>query len=418
MTEIQYNKTMKSIVRLKKDFPIFSNNTGLIYLDSAATSQKPQSVIDAVSRFYSQTNSNVSRGLYDLSQEATDLYEAGRKAVAHFIGAKADSEVVFTANASESINYVALGYAKKHLRHGDVVVTSIMEHHSNFVPWLRLRDELGIELVVLPLTKEYRLDTDYFFSLNIPPDKVKLLTLVHASNVLGTVNPVKEIIHTFKSGGYDPKILIDAAQSVPHIKVDVWDLDCDFLAFSSHKMLGPSGVGVLWARSELLEDMEPVFTGSHMISMVTQDSYFLSDTPDRFEVGTGRLEGVAGLTVAIEYLNRVGMDTIESYENSLVEYSLKILREVEWVKLVGPHDSENRLAVFSLHSDRVHPHDVAEILNRKHIAVRAGHHCAQPLAHYCEVAGTTRASCYIYNSNDDIDALAEGLDEVKHVFRV
>lgn len=401
--------------QLKADFPIFTHYPDLVYLDSAVTSQKPQSVIDTVTHFYTHQNANIHRGLYDLSQQATNMFEETRKKVASFIGAKQPSEIVFTSNATEAINVVAVGWAEKFLRPGDIIVTSEMEHHSNFVPWLRLKEKLGIELVILPVNKRYELD--YKIS-GINFDRVRLIALTHASNVLGTINPVSDIAAYFKRQGADAKLLLDAAQSVPHMPVDVQKLGADFVVFSSHKMLGPSGVGVLYAKKSLLDVMNPLLVGSQMISSVTTEKAVWADAPGKFEPGTRNLEGVIGLGAAVDYLQSVGMSHVSAAEYELTKYALEHITQQKDVVLFGPHTADNRIGVFSFAIGNVHPHDVAEILNRSHIAVRAGHHCAQPLMKVLGVAGTARASTYLYNTPEDIDALIHGIDEVKRVFHV
>jgi len=396
----------------KVDFPIFKNNPELVYLDSAATSQKPETVTNAVRDFYEKYNSNIHRGIYTLSQTATDMYENAREKVAKFINANSKEEIVFTKNTNESINLAAVGWAKKFLKKGDIVVLSEMEHHANIVPWLRLKKEIGIEIAYLSIDKDFKLNFFYLKEIK----KIKFVALTHASNVLGTVNPIKEIIAYFKTKNPDIKFLIDAAQSVPHLQTDVQELGCDFLAFSSHKMLGPSGVGILWAKKELLLQMDPLLVGSHMINTVTKENVIWADIPDKFEVGTANIEGVIGLSAAIDYLTAIGMKNIEIYEKELTSYALEKFNKSNDVKLFGPKNLESRIGVFSFAIGNVHGHDAAEILNRKHIAVRSGHHCAQPLMKVLGVSSTARASLYLYNTKEDIDKLFDGIEEVKKVF--
>lgn len=406
---------MKNNLDFKKDFPIFVNNPDLVYLDSASTSQKPQSVIAAVSDFYKNTNSNIHRGIYDLSQMATEIFENTRKKVADFAGAKSASEIIFTSGTTESINLVASGYARKFLKKGDCVILSEMEHHSNIVAWLRLKEEIGIKIKYIPVTDDGVLD---YHNLELDYSEVKFVSLAHISNVLGTINPVKDIIKYFKKLNPDVKVLIDAAQSVPHLPIDVIDLDCDFLVFSSHKMLGPSGVGVLWGRQDLLEKMNPVIVGSHMIKKVGRDAYTVSDAPDKFEAGTRNLEGVVGLGAAIDYIENIGFERIQNHEERLTRYALDMFAELKHVKLFGARNPKNRIGVFSFAVGRVHSHDAAEILNRSGVAIRSGHHCAEVLMECLGVAGTARASLYIYNTKEDIDKLSEGIAEVERIFRV
>jgi cysteine desulfurase/selenocysteine lyase len=382
------------------------NNSSLVYLDSAATAQKPQSVIDAVKNFYEKYNSNIHRGLYDLSQTATDLFENTRKKVADFIGADDSAEIIFTSNTTESINLVASGWAKKFLKKGDVVVLSEMEHNSNIVPWIRLREELKITLIFLSVTNDGRLD----FS-KIPPE-TKFIALTHASNVLGTINPIE----TLRKFAPNAKILIDAAQSIPHLPIDVKALDCDFLVFSSHKMFGPSGVGVLWGKKELLETMNPLVVGSHMVKKVTKEKALFADIPDRFEPGTRNLEGVIGLGAAIDFIQKIGIKNIQQHEKELTTSALEKLQAINGLHVFGPQDTENRLGIFSFSIGHVHPHDVAEILNRSGIAVRSGHHCAHILMQSLGVSATIRASFSIYNTKEDVDKLVIGIEEVKNVF--
>ncbi len=402
----------------KKDFPIFKNNRKMVYLDSAATSQKPQVVIDAVNDFFSKYNSNVHRGIYTLSEKAEELYEGTRKKVAGLINAGGASEIIFTGNATEAINLAAFGYFKKFLKKDDIVVLSEMEHHSNVVPWLMLKKSLGIKIYYLPVNEDYRLDHLRLMEQKINFSKVKLISLTHASNVLGTVNPLEEIIPSLKKECTNAKILIDAAQSIPHIPVNVKKMNCDFLAFSSHKMFGPSGVGVLYARQELLEMTDPLFYGGHMIANVDKEKARFLPAPAKFEAGTGKLEGVAGLGAAIDYLNTRDIKVIQKYEHGLTKYTLSRLPKIKNVQLYGSRNFLNRLPVFSFNIGAIHPHDVSEILNRHGVCVRAGHHCAQVLMDACQTAGTVRASLSIYNTKDDVDKLITSIEDVKNVFRL
>lgn len=417
-SDLQDDKVnMKNIKDIKKDFPIFTTYTDLVYLDSASTSQKPKIVIDAVFDFYTKYNSNVHRGLYDLSQKATDLYEESRKKVSSFINAKDPSEIIFTGNATEAINLVATGFAKKFLKRGDIIVTTEMEHHSNIVPWLQLKKERGIKIVYLPISLYSCLVYDTTLISGLDFKKVKLVSLTHASNVLGTINPVEKIIKVYKSKCPNAKFLVDGAQSIPHLKIDVQKMECDFFVFSSHKMYGPSGVGVLYAKRELLDEMDPLFYGSQMIDKVTKEKATFAGSPDKFEAGTGKLEAVVGLGAAIDFLSGIGMEQISLHEQKFTEYALNSLKKIKGVTIYGPDKITNRLPVFSFNIGNVHPHDVAEILNRKNICVRAGHHCAQPLMEVLKVPGTVRASFSIYNTISDVDALVDGIKDVKKVFK-
>ncbi len=404
-----------SNLNLKSDFPIFTNHPDLVYLDSAATSQKPLSVINAVTNFYTHQNANIHRSAYSLAEIATQTYETTRLQVAKFIGARSPNEIIFTSNTNHSINTVAYGWTQKFLQPGDTIILSEMEHHANIVPWLRLKEQKKINLIFLPITKDYRLD----YNIPLPnPSQIKLLALTHASNVLGTINPLEKIIPYFKKLNPQIKILIDAAQSIPHLPINVQKLDIDFLAFSSHKMLGPSGVGVLWAKEQLLEKMDPLLVGSHMIKTVTKQKKTYAQIPDKFETGTANLEGVAGLSAAITYIQKVNMKNIISHEQELTQYTLDKLAQLPYLKIYGPTTPADRLAIFSFGIKGIHPHDISQILDHQNIAVRAGHHCAQITMQALNVPATTRASLYIYNTKQDIDKLIEGLREVKNVLRI
>lgn len=400
---------------IKTDFPIFKTYPKLVYLDSASTSQKPAVVIEAVEQFYKSSNSNVHRGIYDLSQKATEVYESSRKKIADFIGAKPE-EIIFTGNTTEAINLAAFGYFKKHLKKGDIVVLSEMEHHSNIVPWLALKDELGIKLFYLPLKKDFTLDYKLLFSSALDLKKVKLISLVHASNVLGTVNPLEKIIPEVRKKCVNAKILIDAAQSISHIKIDIKTMDCDFLAFSSHKMFGPAGLGILYVKEGLLEEMDPLFYGGHMITSVTKNGAEFSKTLAKFEAGTGRLESVAGLGAAIDYINDIGFEKIYELDLLLTSYAFDKLLSLDFVEMYA--SGKDMLPVFSFTVKGLHPHDVSEILNRRQIAVRAGHHCAQPLMEILKTQGTVRASFSLYNTSEDVDLFVEGLKDVKKIFKI
>jgi len=400
---------------LKKDFPIFKTYPKIVYLDSAATSQKPIQVIKAVSGWYEKYNCNVHRGMYDLSEKATEVYESGRAEVRKFINAKTSNEIIFTGNATEAINLAAWGWGRKFLKKDDIVVLSEMEHHSNIVPWIRLKEELGIRLYYLPVTKDW--DIDYKQMLELPKNKIKLVAITGASNVLGTVNEIGELVNWLISKRIRARVLVDGAQLIPHMQVNVQKMGCDFLAFSGHKMMGPSGIGVLWAKQELLEQMDPLMVGSHMISEVTKEKANWANLPDKFEPGTGRLEAAAGLGAAIEYLDNIGWERIKRIERELTEYALGKITKISGIQVIGKTNTKNRLGVISFNLKGIHAHDVADILNRKNICVRAGHHCAQPLMKVLGVSATVRASFYIYNTKEDVDRLIEGIKEVKKIFK-
>jgi cysteine desulfurase / selenocysteine lyase len=401
----------------KKDFPIFQKHKKLVYLDSAATTQKPRQVIDAVIDFYKENNSNVARGLYDLSLNAQELYENSRKKIADFINAGNSSEIVFTGNATEAINLAAFGYFEKNLKKGDYIILSEMEHHSNIVPWIRLKDKLGIKLIYIPVTADFEIDYKWFLAQNIEPKKIKLISLTHASNVLGTINPLEEIIPIYKKKFVNAKILIDAAQSIAHIKIDVKKLNCDFLALSSHKMYGPSGVGVLYAKEEILEKMDPIFFGGHMIISVTKNKANFKNAPEKFEAGTGRLEAVVGMGAAVDYLRSLDIKSIQKYEHSLTEHALKELLNIKDIQFYGNTSAKHRLPIFSFNITGVHPHDGSEILNRYNIDTRAGHHCAQVLMDSLGIFGTVRVSLALYNTKEDIDQLVFGINQVKKILK-
>ncbi|MBI5037699.1 MAG: cysteine desulfurase [Candidatus Kerfeldbacteria bacterium] len=402
---------------VKKDFPILNqpDNPGLVYLDSTASSQKPQSVIDAMSTLYRTSYANVHRGIYQLSEKASEAYEKARATVARFIDAD-PAEVIFTRNATESINLVAYTWGNANLKAGDEIIITEMEHHANIVPWQQLALRTGAILKWWPVTADYRLDLADLSKLFSP--KTKLVACTHMSNVLGTVNPVVEIIAAIRNFNKDIVILIDGAQSTPHLPVSMASLKPDFFAFSSHKMLGPSGMGVLYGRRELLEAMPPFLTGGDMISRVTFTEARWNELPYKFEAGTPHIAGAVGLAAAIEYLERLGMDAIAEHEHQLTEYGLRRLKEIPGLRLIGPATTDARGAIFSFMLPEVHPHDLASILDEQNIAIRAGHHCAQPLHQKLGLEATARASVYVYNTTDDIDALIVGIDKALKLFGV
>lgn len=403
------------ITKIRADFPILAREVRpgvpVIYLDSTATAQKPLAVIDAMDRYYRMSNANIHRGVHTLAEEATGLYEGARERVAKFINAKSIKEVIFTRNATEAINLVAYSWGRANIKTGDVIVITEMEHHSNLVPWQMLAAEKGAWLEVIPVTDDGELDLTTFDS--ILQRSPRLVCLTHMSNVLGTINPVAEIAAKARAAG--ALLMVDAAQSVPHLPVDVPTLGADFLAFSSHKMCGPTGVGVLWARQALLEAMPPFLGGGDMIRRVYVREFKANDLPHKFEAGTPAIAEVIGLGAAVDYLTAIGMNAIHAYEQEIIAYALERLEEVPGVKVYGPRaERKGGVAAFSFAG--VHPHDVAQVLDRDGIAVRAGHHCAMPLHDRYGLPATTRASFYLYNTQSEVDQLIEGLYKVKKMF--
>lgn len=397
----------------KSDFPILntlSNGRSIAYLDNSATTQKPKPVISAIVDYYLKENANVHRGIYDLSVKATEDYENAHKTVADFINADFE-EVVFTKGTTESINLLAYSLVSS-LNKGDEIVLTKMEHHSNLVPWQQLAKQKGLTLKFIPL-KGYKLDMEA--AKKMITKKTKIVSAVHMSNVLGTINPVRELAKIAHENG--ALFVLDAAQSVPHMKVDVRDINCDFMAFSGHKMLAPTGIGVLFGKKTLLNDMKPFLYGGDMIQEVTFEDSRWNELPWKFEAGTPNIEGAIGLAAALNYLNKFGMDEIENYNRELTEYALKKLKAINELKIIGLENSKERGPVISFTIKGIHPHDVSEILNKYNIAVRGGHHCAMPLMSELGVDGTTRISLYGYNTKEDIDRLVDGLEKVREIFK-
>jgi len=403
------------VISIREQFPIFQRETSkdvpLVYLDSTATSQKPLAVIEAMNEYYRRSNANIHRGVHTLAEEATAMYEGAREKIAQFINAPSAKQIIYTRNTTESINLVAYSWARANLKVGDLVILTEMEHHSNLVPWHMLQAERGIELDFIPVTEDGLLDLDtYKTLLNRTP---KLVSFSHMSNVLGTINPADEIIRLAHEAG--AVTLVDAAQSIPHLKVDVQALDADFLAFSAHKMCGPTGIGVLYGKAALLESMPPFLGGGDMIKEVKLRSFRPNTLPHKFEAGTPAIAEAVGFGAAVDYLNLVGMDAIAAHENEITEYALERLEEVPGIKLFGP-SADKKGGVASFTFDGVHPHDVAQILDRDGIAIRAGHHCAQPLHEKYGIPATSRASFYLYNTKEEVDLLVNGLYKVKELF--
>ncbi len=401
--------------RLKSDFPILgqlARGKPLVYLDSAASSQKPATVIDAIANFYRGSNANIHRGVYELSEKATAAYDDAREKVAALINARSSRECIFTRNTSEAINLVASSWGRANLNEGDEIVLSILEHHSNIVPWQIIARERGARLRYIDIDADGRLVLDQLDEF-LATGRVKLVAVTHVANALGTINPVTEIVEKAHRAG--AIALVDGAQSVPHMPVDVQAIGADFLAFSGHKMLGPLGIGVLYGRRELLESMPPYMGGGDMIRTVGLDISTYADLPEKFEAGTPSVADGVGLGAAIDYLNGIGLAAVRQHEKDIVRYALATLREVPDVTLFGP-EGDDRAGVVSFAIGDVHPHDVASILDGEGIAVRAGHHCAQPLMNRLGVMATTRASFYVYNDEADVDHLVDGIMTVRRVF--
>lgn len=402
---------------IRKDFPIFQQaatdgRLPLVFLDSAASSQRPDVVIDAVSDFYRHTNANIHRGVYQLSERATLLYEGARQTVAEFINADQARECIFVRNTTEAINLVASSWGRANLHPGDRIVLSVLEHHSNLVPWQLIAEERGAIIDYIPLTSEQRLDMDAFESLL--KHEPKLVAVAHVSNAVGTINDIATIVQKAHAAG--ALALIDGAQSVPHMPIDVQALDIDFLAFSGHKMLGPMGSGVLYGKRKLLEAMPPYMSGGSMIRKVTLEKTTFADLPAKFEAGTPAVADQVGLGAAIHYLTGLGMDQVRQHEVELLDYALEQLPSVPGLTAYGPDDLNERAGVISFTLGDIHPHDVASILDGENVAVRAGHHCAQPLMTELGVTATTRASFYLYNTKDDVDRLIRGLHKANKLF--
>ena len=386
----------------------------LVYLDSASSSQRPRMVLEAMDDYYETTHANVHRGVYSIAEEADRRYDAARVAVGRFIGAPdPEHEVIFTKNATESINLVAATWGRRHLGPGDVVLLNDMEHHSNLVPWLMLAEETGVELRWIPMGDDFRLDLS---DLDRLLDGVKLVACTTMSNVLGTIPPFARIAEAAHRVG--ALVLADGAQSVPHLPTDVRSLGCDFLAFSAHKMLGPTGIGVLWAQRSLLEDMPPFLGGGSMIRDVRRDGFTTNELPSKFEAGTPPIAEAVGLGAAVGYLEALGMEAIHKYETALTAYALETLTERfgDDLRIFGPPTTEDRGGVLSLAYRDIHPHDLAQVLDQKGVCVRAGHHCAKPLMRRMGVTATARASFYVYNDESDVDILADALAEAGTLF--
>lgn len=401
------------VQRVRRDFPILQermHGKPLVYLDNAATAQKPRSVIQAISRYYQEENANVHRGVYKLSELASEAYEGAREYVRSFINAASKREIVFTRGTTESINLVAATFGRKYIGHGDEVLISELEHHSNIVPWQILCEERGALLKVVPINDRGELEMEQFYSLLSP--RTKIVAVAHISNSLGTINPVQEIIAAAHAQG--TPVLLDGAQAVPHTRVDVRALDCDFYCFSGHKTYGPTGIGVLYAKQELLESMPPYQSGGDMINSVSFEKTTYNELPYRFEAGTPHIAGAVGLKAALAYIERIGYDTIEAHERELLAYATEVLQNIESLRIIGT--AARKAAVISFDIDGIHPHDVGTILDRDGIAVRTGHHCTQPVMAHFDIPATSRASFAIYNTKEEIDALVAGIHKLIKMF--
>ena len=405
------------IAKIRKDFPILERETrpgvSVVYLDSTATSQKPLMVIEAMNAYYRRSNANIHRGVHTLAEEATSLYENAREKIAHFINAAAAREVVYTRNTTESINLVANTWGRKNLGEGDVVILTEMEHHSNLVPWQMLQAEKGIILEFIPVNEQGFLDIDVYRSLL--DRRPKLVSFAHMSNVLGTINPADELIRMAHQ--VNALALVDGAQAVPHLPVNVQSLDADFYAFSAHKMCGPTGIGVLYGKTHLLEEMPPFLGGGDMIKDVKLRSFRPNALPHKFEAGTPAIAEAVGFGAAVDYLSGIGMEQVSAHEREITEYAIERLVEIPGLNLLGPSSSGKKGGVVSFTLDGIHPHDVAQILDQDGIAIRAGHHCAQPLHETLGISASSRASFYLYSLPEDVDRLVEGLYKVKEIFK-
>lgn len=402
------------IEKIRTDFPILNrevNGKPLVYFDNGATSQKPQLVIDAIDKYYTHENSNIHRGIHTLSQEATNAYEIARKKLQQFINAKHEHEVIFTKGTTDSINLIASSFGKKHLKKGDEIIISTMEHHSNIVPWQMVCEEKEAILKVIPINEKGEIIFEEY--LKLLSDKTKLVSVTHVSNTLGTINPIKEIIEKAHQKG--ALVLIDGAQAVPHTKVDVQALNCDFYAFSGHKMFGPTGVGILYGKEDLLNDLPPYQGGGDMIKTVTFEKTTYNELPHKFEAGTPNIVGGIGLGVAVDYMNAIGIDKIEAYEHELLNYATEQIKQIEGVRIIG--EATKKASVLSFVVDGTHPSDIGMIIDKLGIAIRTGHHCTEPLMNRFNIPGTARASFAFYNTFEEIDIFINALNRAIKMLR-
>ncbi len=407
--------TTINVLKIREDFPILNrkvNGKPLVYFDNAATSQKPKAVIDALDTYYSEYNANIHRGIHKLAEEATLAHEEAREKVAKFINARRTEEIIFVRNATEAINLVAYAWGRANVGKGDKIVLTIMEHHSDIVPWQLLAQEKGARVEFIKIDEEGMLRQDEIHELI--DEKTKIVCVTQASNVLGTINPVKEIARVAHRFG--ALFLVDAAQSVPHMHVDVRDIDCDFMAISGHKMMGPTGIGVLYGKSEHLENMPPFLGGGEMIREVHTTGASWKDPPYKYEAGTPNIAGAIGLGAAIDYLSKVGMENVHDHEKEITSYALSRMAEVKGSVSYGPKGIKNRVGVISFNLGDIHAHDLASILDEEGIAIRSGHHCAQPLMEFLDVPATSRASFYIYNTKQEVEVFINALEKARKLF--
>ncbi|MFO7976470.1 MAG: cysteine desulfurase [Candidatus Hydrogenedentota bacterium] len=398
---------------IRDDFPILHTQVHgkpLVYLDNAATSQKPQVVIDTISRYYGESNANIHRGLHYLSEEATKAYDTARQKVMEFLNARLKCEIIFTRGATESINLVAQTYGRQTVKAGDEILITHMEHHSNIVPWQLLCQEKGAHLRVAPVTDEGELDVEAF--RRMITNRTKLIAVTYVSNALGTINPLEDLVRMAHGNGV--RVLVDGSQAVPHLPVDVLNLGCDFFVFSGHKMFAPTGIGVLYGRAELLETLPPYQSGGDMILSVRFDKTVFNSLPHKFEAGTPNIAGAIGLGAAIDYLNGIGIEHIAAYETELLRYGTQLLDAIKGVRIIGR--AKHKASVLSFLMDSAHPHDIGQILNQEGVAIRAGHHCTQPLMERFDVPATARASMAFYNTKEELDTFANALEQVKRIF--
>jgi len=419
-------KILENIDKIRADFPILKRkiyNHPLVYFDNAATSQKPKQVIEAISAYYKNHNANVHRGLHKLTEEATELYERSRKKVADFINGGDKRQVIFTRNATEAINLVAYSWGRANLKKNDEILLTEMEHHSNLVPWQMLVSELGVKLKFIPIDEKGELRIRNQELRSYLSNKTKLVSLTHVSNVLGTINPIKEITEEVKKINPEIKVLVDGAQAVPHLPVSVQTLGCDFYAFTGHKMLAPSGIGALWVRKELQDKMKPFMTGGDMVLQVSFEKASWNYIPWKFEAGTPNIEGAIGLAAACEYLSSIGMKRIREHEKELISYALKLLTRIKNLEIYGPKNLEKRSGVISFNivkngKTTIHPHDLVSVLDGEGIEIRSGKLCAEPLLEKLNLEGAARISFYIYNTKEEIDRLIPAIEKAKKIFKI